>query len=407
MSEHKIFFEKELDQYLLRQEMMIDDLISKENDNYILNVNETEFINFIENKVKVKEFEIFFDDKYLSNEERLIPAEYHPFNFDVERNKKYPKQVIKVHVPFSGDSEILVCGASTRSHSAETIYIEKDNFYFEIIVFTQTPEEINRNIDHTINNIKKMYEHTVKDINNFNSCVRAKAVQKYNSRKDKILKTNGLMSALNIPLKMRDDIPKTFSISSPTIREKINVKPIVTEKGYTPDPTLDSTAYNNILRTINDMGKVFERLPSTYKGKDEESLRDHIIMHLEPLYEGTVTGETFNKSGKTDILIRYESTNVFVAECKFWKGGKVYLGAISQLLNYLTWRDSKAAVIMFVTNKDFSSVVSIIKEVTKTHDNYLGYVNNTDETWFNYRFHINEDKNREVKLAVMLYHIPK
>jgi len=252
-----------------------------------------------------------------------------------------------------------------------------------------------------------MYEYTVKDINNFNSCVRAKAVQKYNSRKDKILKTNGLMSALNIPLKMRDDIPKTFSISSPTIREKINVKPIVTEKGYTPDPTLDSTAYNNILRTINDMGKVFERLPSTYKGKDEESLRDHIIMHLEPLYEGTVTGETFNKSGKTDILIRYESTNVFVAECKFWKGGKVYLGAISQLLNYLTWRDSKAAVIMFVTNKDFSSVVSIIKEVTKTHDNYLGYVNNTDETWFNYRFHINEDKNREVKLAVMLYHIPK
>ncbi len=31
------------------------------------------------------------------------------------------------------------------------------------------------------------------------------------------------------------------------------------------------------------------------------------------------TYETFNMSGKTDILLREGERNVFIAECKFWK----------------------------------------------------------------------------------------
>lgn len=65
---------------------------------------------------------------------------------------------------------------------------------------------------------------------------------------------------------------------------------------------------------------------------------------------GSATGETFNKKGKTDILLRHAGNNAFVGECKFWKGEKSFLSTIDQLLGYLTWRDSKTAVIMFVKN---------------------------------------------------------
>ena len=44
---------------------------------------------------------------------------------------------------------------------------------------------------------------------------------------------------------------------------------------------------------------------------------------------------------------------------------------------------------------------------TKEHDNYVGFVDKSDENWFNYRSHINGDKNRELKLAIQLYHLPK
>jgi hypothetical protein len=44
-------------------------------------------------------------------------------------------------------------------------------------------------------------------------------------------------------------------------------------------------------------------------------------------------GETFNFEGKTDILIRVEALNVFIAECKLWKGEKQFLATIDQLLS--------------------------------------------------------------------------
>ena len=131
-----------------------------------------------------------------------------------------------------------------------------------------------------------------------------------------------------------------------------------------------------------------------------------MLLILEPNFEGAATGETFNKSGKTDILLRHEGKNVFIAELKYWHGKKGFLETISQLLGYLTWRDSKAAVVMFVRNKDFMAVLETAKDSISEHEYYLGFVNEQEEGWYSYRFHLNGDKNREVKLAVMLFHIP-
>lgn len=191
------------------------------------------------------------------------------------------------------------------------------------------------------------------------------------------------------------------------VRPKIIVeKPTVREKGFKPEPTLNDGIYSDILRIIHDVGKQFERLPATYTGKNEEQLRDHILLILEPNFEGSATGETFNKTGKTDILLRYEGSNVFIAECKFWRGEKAYIATIDQLLGYLTWRDSKAAIVLFVSNKDFTSVLNTVKEVTPKHRNFLRSYGEYDETWLRYGIHLDGDPNRELKLAVMLFHIP-
>jgi hypothetical protein len=63
------------------------------------------------------------------------------------------------------------------------------------------------------------------------------------------------------------------------------------------------------------------------------------------------SSETFNAAGKTDILIRVEDRNIFVAECKFWKGEKHFIPTIDQLLSYTSWRDTKTAIILFNRQK--------------------------------------------------------
>ncbi len=128
----------------------------------------------------------------------------------------------------------------------------------------------------------------------------------------------------------RADIPTTFAV--PAVRKRIVARPEATgSTRQPPDPTLDETIYQEILRVIHETGKVFERLPSTYADKDEESLRDHLILQLEPHFEYSTTGETFNKTGKTDILIRHEKSNIFVAECKFRGGAKKHYETIDQV----------------------------------------------------------------------------
>ena len=62
---------------------------------------------------------------------------------------------------------------------------------------------------------------------------------------------------------------------------------------------------------------------------------------------------------------------------------------------------------MFVPNKEFSTVLETIQEATAEHPNHLGFVKEVDEGWYQFRFHINDDPNREVHVAVQAFHLPR
>jgi hypothetical protein len=70
-----------------------------------------------------------------------------------------------------------------------------------------------------------------------------------------------------------------------------------------------------------------------------------------------IGGETINGSGKIDILVRHKGRNAFIGERKFWEGPKKFIDAIDQLLGYVVWRDTKAALILFITRKDPIAVI--------------------------------------------------
>ena len=96
----------------------------------------------------------------------------------------------------------------------------------------------------------------------------------------------------------------------------------------------------------------------------EEDLRQHFLVQLNGQYEGQASGETFNFEGKTDILIRAEGRNVFIAESKFWRGPESLRETIDQLLGYASWRDTKTAILIFNRQKNFSEVLAKIPEIS-------------------------------------------
>ena len=407
-STFKIFGEKELRKYLSSRLSSLESEVKKEPEDKLLNVGGRKYVNYLYRKYKIENIDLHFGDTYATSREEKIPAEKFPKgSFFVERGKKYDKNVIEFNIPFSGNKELLKCTPSSRMLWTIEVKVEDGCVCFDIIDFHEDADKINRRYDDNKSSIEKQLSNVRGEVKSFNNSLNDKARKVFEERKENLLDKNDLLSNLDVPVKKSGDVPDTFSVPSPDRKKRIQVeKPEVREEEFQPEPTLDTETFNQILEVIDDVGVQFERSPTTYRDKNEEDLRDHLLLFLEPNFEGSATGETFNRAGKTDILLRHEGENIFIAECKFWKGAKKFREAISQLLGYLTWRDSKSSLVLFIQNKGFSSVLEQIPDAAAEHSNFVEYDGQKNKNRFDCIFHIDGDPNREVRTAIMLYHIP-
>jgi hypothetical protein len=241
--------------------------------------------------------------------------------------------------------------------------------------------------------------------NEFNRQLDGLVSSQVTSRKQRLLADMGMTQVLGLPLKKRHGVPATYAV--PVRRKAPAIERVLAEKGqFKPEPILGSTDYEEILRIIRNMVRVMELSPHAFQQMKEEDLRTHFLVQLNGQYEGQATAETFNFQGKTDILIREDGKNVFVAECKFWKGEKVLLETLDQILSYLAWRDTKAAVLLFNRGKNFSSVLEKITATVSKHPSFKRELGKSDESTFRYVFGQPNDPSRDVYLAVLAFDVP-
>ena len=133
----------------------------------------------------------------------------------------------------------------------------------------------------------------------------------------------------------------------------------------------------------------------------------HCLIQLNGHYEGLATGETFNSLGRTDILIRVDDRNVFIAECKFWRGPKVFSDTVDQLLGYVTWRDTKCALVIFNKQRESSAVRRKMHEIMEgrvEHRTTRAHDPNGDSR---YTFVKPSDRGQEIQIATMLFDVPQ
>jgi hypothetical protein len=380
--------------------------IHGEDKNYFLNVNRTEYLAHIVAEFEISSLELYFDKMTISSSEKMIPAEAFPREFNVFSGKSYPRQMIKYHIPFTGEEKLLRCVPNPRVLNSHPVSVEGSEICLEFLDFYGDPDRIKRDAESAVNLIRQQAGHLEKNVAQYNHELRQNAESFFDARKAEILKQEQVLAALGVPVKRSENVPRTFAVPA-VARKQIVPRPTAPSDKYAPEPSLDQAIYEEILQTIFDTGRVFERLPSTYADKDEETLRDHLILNLEPRFQINTTGETFNKSGKTDILMRYEGKNVFVAECKFWRGQKQHHETIDQLLGYLTWRDSKTAIVYFVDTREMTAPLKAIEEKTITHPCYVASKGRREESWFRYEFHLPGDPSRPVHVSILCFHLPK
>jgi hypothetical protein len=237
-----------------------------------------------------------------------------------------------------------------------------------------------------------------------NSTLPDRIRQAVQARRGRIEKQEGLARSLNIPLKTRKGTPEFAPL--PIKRRLQKPLPPPPKEGFKPEPGIRDEDYEHILSVIRHAGCSFEITPETLAVHDEEGLRNLILASLNGHYEGDATGETFRRKGKTDICIEVQDRAAFVGECKLWRGKKELQGACDQLLSYLTWRDCKAALIIFNRHvKEFSEVMKRLSEAITEHLLFVRELPRGRPGEWRYILRSREDPNRLIILHVFAFNL--
>jgi hypothetical protein len=259
--------------------------------------------------------------------------------------------------------------------------------------------------DRQLRQVKQYISDGSSNVAAFNGSIRKVVQQAIESRRQRLLKAANTQASLGFPMRRREGMPMTFA--APLVRRRIPLAPpAASSAAYAPEPALDMENYEYILNVMQNMALVLERSPSTFKNLDEEAIRQHFLIQLNGHYEGAATAETFNKDGKTDILIRQNGKTLFIAECKFWNGPAKLLEAVGQLLSYTSWRDTKTALLVFVRDTALSTVLSKIPEALKQHPSFKRELAIEGETRFRSVFGQSGDPNREIFLTTLVFDVP-
>jgi len=313
--------------------------------------------------------------------------------------------VIIVYIPYEGDSELFKCRPSTFTLSPPHGVVNEAHLEFKILVTHHDSEKIKRDIDRNIEDIEQYVNSIRKDVDQFNESLKSKILSLVENRKEKLLKDKGLVASLGYPLKRRENVFDSYVPSE--LRRRIHPRPPeASSQPYVPEPEIPIEEYEYIIDIIISTANTLERSPNTFSGMGEEQLRDQFLVPLNSHYEGQATGETFNSHGKTDILIRVEDKNIFIAECKIWNGPSSLKEAIDQLLSYGTWRDTKTAILIFNRNKNLTNVLKQIPNVVHGHPNYKRNVDYSNETGFRFVMSHPTDEQREIILTVLVFDVP-
>jgi hypothetical protein len=376
-----------------------DKAINAINPDVLLNTPTDDLVKTIVDTYKLDVPVLQRDDAHMDE-----PREITITKQDYGRTVDVQGTILVLHVPFAGDPGMFWIQPTSYDSAPPSGNLNGQEMILKMRGNNLSSETVEKHFNSVLDDFERYLNWQRPNAENFVTELQQRARAEIEHRKTRLLADRNLVANLPFKIKGRADAPKTYV--APLTRKNVIQRPPAVTAPFKPEPAMDAAIYNEILDIMHSMTLVMERSPSAFVKMGEEDIRQQFLVQLNGRFEGAATGETFNYEGKTDILVRVDGKNIFIAECKFWGGPRAYIETIDQLLGYLSWRDTKTAVVIFNRNKDFSNVLKSILEATETHPNKKRGPEKLGETRFRYTFSNPKDANRELILTVMVFDIP-
>lgn len=400
----------DLDAYLRQCEQEARDRVDRLDDATILNTSEETLASQLEAELRLAVPILEESAITVSDERTKIDVSEDPNRVIRDRSQPFMVEatILRLHVPYTGLSLLFQLQPSTYSLNPPYATIDANELVFSYVHTGSDAAAMKADLDRRLGEVKSNLGVVKGQVDAHNTRLGDLIRGLIRHRRERLKANRELLTRLGYPLRKRENAPDTYV--APLQRRRLEARPAAAPGAQpaTPlEPAIDMADYEQILRIITGMVSVMERSPKTFQNLQEEDLRNHFLVQLNGQYEGDATGETFNANGKTDILIRRENKNLFIAECKFWTGPQGLREAIDQLLGYASWRDTKTAIIVFNRDRQLSTVLEKIPGVFEAHPNFRQRLPYLGETGFRFVLHHRDDPQRELTVTVLVFEVPR
>lgn len=318
--------------------------------------------------------------------------------FRPDRIYTVPASKVVISFPITGTTKMLDYQASTfRLFSEEHGKVSNGFVVVQVVERTLNADTIRDQIDRAKQDIDERAAWANSDLAKFRSTAEQSIRSEFQRRKERIRNDRSVEDAIGIPV-------RTSSTPRPPVPARRTHVPLQARKlqtGFVPEPVLAEAIYQDVLQAVRAWATALERTPRTAAKLGEEELRDLLLGNLNTYWQGAANGELFNGNGKTDVLIRHGDRNVFIAECKIWRGAKGVADALDQLLGYLVWRDSKAALVMFINAVDPAATIEKLHSAVENHPSHALTKEVADPSKRADYIITADDEGRRVSLAVI------
>lgn len=310
---------------------------------------------------------------------------------------------VEVRIPFTGDEWLFRFRTNPYFTSLPQAVVTRGTIEISIsLAHDEQRERFNEIYKTRLKLLKKYVSLSHQQVTSYNESLPNAVKQAIAIRRDRLKNHSDIATILEIPPTPKAGVPPVTPV--PIRIRRPRPLPEARETGLTPEPSISDETYEHILHFIRHQGRTFERSPATYSVHNEEDLRNIILAQINGHFEGGAVGEAFRKRGRTDISIEADNRAAFVGECKFWAGPDSLGRALSQLLGYLTWRDSKASLILFNSrNKDFSNILQSLPITLRKHPLFVRDIPCEENGEWRIQMCSETDKGRRVTVHIFLF----
>ena len=207
----------------------------------------------------VEPIQLHFDGlTYQLRTEEFDGSEF-PFGFHVYQGKRYPKQVARISVPFSGDQQLLKYTPATCMMNFPLGQVAGRTICYDVILWGLHNDEslVKEQVDRNNQLLQRNADNSAGDVRRFNESLPTKVKAAFTTKFEELAKQHSIFGGLGI--KPQEPVQPAYPLPSPAKSQKL--------KKERPQPTqiiqyIENMYVQELNQTNNNEGDVNNAIQS-------------------------------------------------------------------------------------------------------------------------------------------------